>query len=97
MKRPSLENLEIGKRLKAHRILKGLSIQDAAGRIGVAASTYREWENGRAITGNPYSKISATLDIGVYKILGIEDESKEALFNCLIELEKSIQNLKKNL
>lgn len=97
MKRLSNDSLEIGKRLKTFRILKGLSIQEVATRIGVAASTYREWENGRAITGNPYAKISSALGVGVYQILGLEDTSKDTLFSCLNELERCVQNLKRHL
>lgn len=94
MKKVIPENIELGKRLKASRLKKDLSIEEVATRAGVAPSTYREWESGRAITGNPYAQLSSILGVGVYYILGIEDKSKDELFTCLNELEKCIQRLK---
>lgn len=95
MKRIIPENIELGKRLKAARLERNFSIEEVALRLGVSPSTYREWENGRAITGNPYSQLSSVLGVGVYHILGIEDKSKDELFTCLNELEKCIQRLKR--
>lgn len=63
--------------------------------INVAPSTYREWEKGRAITGNPYVELAEVLGVSVYEILGIEDEARQTLSHCLNELEKSIQMLRK--
>lgn len=97
MKKISKENIELGHRLRLFRVNRGLSIESVATKVGVAPSTYREWENGRAVSGNPYAKISDALGVGVYQILGIHDESKNQLFACLVELEKSIQHLKKHL
>jgi transcriptional regulator with XRE-family HTH domain len=97
MKKISEANVEMGRRLRVMRLDRGLSIETVAIQIGVAPSTYREWENGRAVSGNPYAKISQALGVGVYQILGIQDESKYQLLACVIELEKSIQNLKRHL
>jgi transcriptional regulator with XRE-family HTH domain len=94
MKKIDQENVELGKRLRAARRAKNLTIEEVASAIGVAPSTYREWEAGRAISGNPYAQLATVLEVGVYHILGIEDKAKDSLSSCLLELEKSIQRLK---
>jgi transcriptional regulator with XRE-family HTH domain len=97
MKKISNESIELGKRLRMFRLNKGYSVEEVATKLGIAPSTYREWEKGRAITGNPYLKLSAVLEVGVYQILGVEDEARDQLFNCLSELEKIIQIMKRHV
>lgn len=94
MKKTCITNHELGKRLRSFRMEKGLSIEKVATQIGVATSTYREWESGRAITGNPYQKLASVLGVGVYQILGIEDTSKEELISYLNDLEACVAKIK---
>jgi transcriptional regulator with XRE-family HTH domain len=37
--------------------------------IGVPASTYREWEYGRAIRGEPYVKMAEVLKVSLYELI----------------------------
>lgn len=39
--------------LRAARVNAGLSQQEAAGKIGVAVSTLRNWENGKTFPNQP--------------------------------------------
>ncbi len=94
MKKSANENFELGQRLKFVRLQKNITIEEVAEQIGVAPSTYREWEKGRAITGNPYGKLCTVLGVSIYYILGIEDGASEALSTCIREMEKCIQKLK---
>lgn len=57
-------------RLCKLRKLKKQSAKEIASKIGVPLSTYREWEYGRAITGEPYLQIAEALQVGVYELLG---------------------------
>ena len=50
-------------RLKRIRLKRGMTIEEAARKIGVAASTLRDWEQGRKILGEPYVKIAMIYDV----------------------------------
>jgi DNA-binding XRE family transcriptional regulator len=45
-------------RLKQLREERRLNVKEAAKLIGVPMTTYRDWEYGRAVTGETYVKIS---------------------------------------
>jgi transcriptional regulator with XRE-family HTH domain len=64
--------MEISEKMKKYRISLNLKANEAAQRIGVAESTYRDWENGRKIQGEPYQLIADALDISILELLGIE-------------------------
>lgn len=94
MKKICQKNIDLGKRLRKFRLEKRLTIDAIAKRIDVAPSTYREWESGRAITGNPYSELARELGVSVYQILGIEDQSRDAIVKYINEIERTIDRLK---
>ncbi len=81
-------NVEFGKRLRRIRSDKGLSAEQVARDIEVAVSTYREWENGRAITGQPYIEMAKALGVSVYQLLGLEDQRRDEISSRLEDIEK---------
>ena len=85
------------KRLKDLRQEKGLSVKDMALKIGVSPSTYREWEYGRQIKGEPYVKIAEALDVTLYKLLTGKDSNQAQLYHTLDKLEESAKELRQNL
>lgn len=80
-KKNNSENIIFGKRLHEYRIKAGLSVAEIARDVGVATSTYREWEYGRAITGLYYPKLARALNLDLYELFGIEilDPKKQPL------------------
>ncbi len=56
-------------RLKVLRERRGLSVAEVARRVGVPVSTYREWEYGRAIRGEPYLALAQVFEVSVYELL----------------------------
>jgi transcriptional regulator with XRE-family HTH domain len=76
----------VGESMQRKRKAKGLSAKEVASRLNVAESTYREWENGRKIQGEPYTEISKVLDINIGFLLGIEK-------NELVQLQTEIDIL----
>lgn len=58
----------INQRIKFLRQARGLTAVEMAKAIGIPASTYREWEYGRAIRGEPYLKIASVLNISLYEL-----------------------------
>lgn len=97
MKRKIETSLLFGKRLRAFREAKNLSVEEVAKSVKVATSTYREWENGRAITGEPYVELSKALGVSVYQLLGLEDSTKERVLNHIQVLESQLNKLKLEL
>ena len=63
---------DVGKTIKFFREKKGLSINKLASQLNVSPSTLRDWEHGRAISGEPYTKIASILEISLSELLGYE-------------------------
>lgn len=89
--------MEISKILRERREELGLKVKDIALELEIAESTYREWENGRRIQGEPYLKLSKVLNLPIGSLLGL-DQSKllKNLLNEINELEKHVKNIKLN-
>lgn len=84
----------LGKRLNRLRLERSLTTIEVAKAIGVSSSTYREWEYGRAIRGEPYEKLAIVFGVGLLELLtGNQHSSNEAL-EFVEELERNIQKLK---
>ncbi|MBK9324380.1 MAG: helix-turn-helix transcriptional regulator [Bdellovibrionaceae bacterium] len=81
----------LGTRLRKLRLAASLSTHEAAEGIGVSASTYREWENGRGIRGEPYEKIANTFGVTITEVLLGDKASKS---KAIQELEKTEAHLK---
>ena len=61
---------KISELLKKCREEKGLTIKECADQVGVSSSTYRDWEYGRAISGEPYVKIAHLFGITLSELFG---------------------------
>ena len=98
-KRISILDGQLGARLKLLREKRGLTARQLADQIGVPVSTYREWEYGRAIVGEPYVAMSKALDVGVHELLTGESPSRtsyiakiEKITTALFELKALLLN-----
>jgi transcriptional regulator with XRE-family HTH domain len=83
----------IGERLKHFRIEAGLSASSVARKLGVAPSTYREWENGRAIRGETYLKLAAIFKVSLYELFG-SNSPKSLLATDIKEIEKVLDRMR---
>src|SRR5689334_8298643 len=59
----------ICRRLKRLRLKRGLSMKAIAAQIKVPLTTYRNWEYGRAIRGEPYERIAQALGVDLTELL----------------------------
>jgi len=87
--------MNISNILKARREELGVKVKDIATHVGVAESTYRDWENGRNIQGEPYVKLAEILDLPLGHLLGLKN--RDLVQNLLLEvsvLERHLSNLK---
>ena len=89
------ENL--GQRLKRLRQSRRMTIEEVASQIGVATSTYREWEYGREIRGEPYEKLADVFGVGLIELMKGKNPTKIRAFKAAIEIEKNTQIIKKEL
>lgn len=80
----------ISNQLEKYRKERGLNIARCAEAVGVSQSTYRDWENGRSISGEPYLKIAEIFGISVSELFGLNP--KELSIN-LTEIETGLNNL----
>lgn len=81
----------LAQRLKQLREKKELSVSDVARRLGVSPSTYRDWEYGREIKGEPYIKICQLFNVSITYLLTGEEPLIEKF---LTEMEVIIKKLK---
>jgi transcriptional regulator with XRE-family HTH domain len=84
-------------KLKRLRKEKGLSMKALSQKIGVPASTYRDWEYGASVLGQPYIKIAEALDVSLHQLLGNERPKNESLLKLIARLESITQELKKEV
>ena len=88
-------NMEtLSNRLKKLRSEKNFSINEVAKKIGVSPSTYRTWENGAEIRGEPYLKIANVFEISLSELITGEQNNLEAHLN---EIERIIGHIRVNL
>jgi len=84
-------------RLKKYRQRLCLTLQDVATQTGIPASTYKEWENGRQIRGEPYLLLAETFQIPLQELLTGEQSKAQQTLACIERIEKELQTLKKEL
>ncbi|OYZ13621.1 MAG: hypothetical protein B7Y39_17215 [Bdellovibrio sp. 28-41-41] len=85
----------LGQRLKAFRDIKKISAREIADQVGVSVSTYRDWENGRSIKGEPYTRLAEALGVHVLEI--IEGRRPGDIYDDLLDIEKTLIRAKKKL
>ena len=86
-----------GTRLRRLRLHRRLSLKEMASAIGIPVTTYREWEYGRAIKGEPYPRIAEVLGVGLTELLTGRTPSRIAALKQLTLVEDGLAALKKEL
>ncbi len=76
----------LGDRLRRLRIARGPTIEGVARRLNISSSTYREWENARAIRGEPYVKIRDLFQVSLEELLTGKGATRKI---CLERLKPS--------
>jgi len=85
----------LGERLKSLREQKKKSISDMATLLGVAATTYREWELGRAIKGETaYVKMSLAFGTSLEYLMTGKQNSTDGIIRKLEEIEKITREIR---
>ena len=84
-------------RLRRLRSEKELSARQMAEKSGIPISTYREWEYGKQIKGEPYEKIAAALDVTLYELLTGRRPNQLEAFRKLEEIESACRSIRNTL
>lgn len=87
----------LGNRLRHLRNNQGLSASEVAYALGVSVSTYREWENGRAIRGEPYIELAKILQVTLSELLTGEAREISKILSEFHELEEVLRKFKQTL
>ena len=82
----------ISKKLIRLRKERNLSIRETARLIDVPETTYREWEYGRSIRGEPYLKIAKAFGVSLNELLG---DSRSTQDSHELDFDKIIKALEK--
>lgn len=84
-------------RLKKFRLSAKLSQREAAKKIGVPESTYRAWEYGNAIVGEPYPRIAKAFNVTLNELFGLSDDPAKTTDEKVDQIISDLQSLKPNL
>ncbi len=77
--------------IKKLRLAKGWSLKKAAEQIGVPVSTYRDWEYGNSVRGEPYQKIAEVFGVPLEELFGSVAKSEKS------ELLRAVKETKEKL
>lgn len=85
--------MEFGERLRVLREKRGLTLKGTANLVGVPISTYREWEYGRKILGEPYLKLAEVFEVSLNELFGAKSGSYEQYKKALEQTKKALISL----
>lgn len=89
-----MENLS--KRLQTLRLKQGLSQKEVADQLGIAASTYRDWEYGKQIKGEPYLDLAEVFQVSLTELLtGNKEKVSVKILEDLNEIERIVELIRK--
>lgn len=76
--------------LKRLRTKRGLKVSTCSVSLGVSQSTYREWENGRSISGEPYIKLAQLFQVSISELFAL---APTTLAQNFLDLEIAAEDL----
>jgi transcriptional regulator with XRE-family HTH domain len=88
---------EFGERLKKLRKQAQMSVEKVAMLINVAPSTYREWENGRAISGNPYVQLARAFNVSLPTLFGVSEPTQDEITQYLNSIQQTLNEIRLRL
>ena len=83
--------MKMANRLKKLRTDKRLTIRDVATALDVPISTYRDWEYGKAIRGEPYQKLAELFEVTLDELLIGYPREKPEFMSHLLDAQKSLE------
>jgi len=90
-------NQPFHQRLRKLRESQGLSQSELAQLIGVAKTTYSDWENGKGLKILPYQKMSQVLAISVTELISGEKPMLQEQLDELARIEECLRQVRLKL
>lgn len=87
----------IGTRLRKLREAHGLSCDAVAKAVGVSPSTYRDWEYGRSIQGEPYIRLAAIFNVGIVTLLTGSESKDVQIIHQIDRIQEQLDQLRKSV
>ena len=91
------EPLKLGLRLRRLREHRKLTAAKMANALGVAPTTYREWEKGRGLIAPPFLKMSEVLAVSVTELLSGQKATLDDPIERLREIEQMVREVRVKL
>lgn len=85
------------KRLKELRLKAGLSQKQVAERAGISSSTYRDWECGKKIKGEPYVELALALNVSITELFTEKKLVASKVQQNLREIECLVKSIRKTV
>lgn len=87
-------NSLFSKRLKQLRLERGLTQKDVASLLRISPSTYRDWEMGKQIKGEPYVEIAAVFGVSLTMLLTVKESKGDEILEHVRALERIVQTIR---
>lgn len=84
----------IGRRFARLRAARGLSAAEVAAEVGVSESTYREWEQGRRIVGEPYTRLAKVFGVSLRELMTGERETAAPVITRIETIEGLLKEIR---
>ena len=84
-------------RLRKLRLSKNLTLKEVAEHFNVPATTYRDWEYGKAIQGEPYLAIADFYQISLHELLTGEKKDKNDILQQITEVQKKLNEISRSV
>lgn len=88
----------MAKRLQRLRLEKKMSQKEIAELLTIPTTTYRDWEYGRGIQGEPYVKLAEIFQVSLSEILGVDSlQIRQEFLMKLKALKWHIEDIEKDI
>ncbi|HEX7675861.1 MAG TPA: helix-turn-helix transcriptional regulator [Bdellovibrio sp.] len=84
-------------RLRRLRLQQNLTINNIAEKTGISASTYKAWENGRQIQGEPYPALARVYQVSLQELITGEKANCFQILERIDRLRHELQEMKNDL
>ncbi len=84
-------------RLKTYRHQRKLTAKQVSEMTGIPVSTYKEWENGRKISGEPYEVLAKVFEVSLQELITGNVPNQNHVLTKLNDICDLIEAVKKDL
>ena len=81
----------LAQRLNRLRTERNMSLREVAGVVGVSPSTYRAWEHGTEINGEPYMRMAKLYNVSLVELMTGE---KNEINRHIEQIENTIRAIR---